>query len=248
LVSDRGFPGFVIKLNNNNIDLKDNQIACGAGAALLDLVKFSLDNDLEGLENFVGIPGTVGGAVYGNAGALSRSIGDFVSKVKALNFKDAKIKKYSREECQFVYRGSVFKQNKMIILEASFNLKKVRDKENLLAKTERIQKIRAKHPKRKCAGSIFKNIEIKDNKKIIERVPENCIQFSEIKIACLIDKLGLKGKNIGGARISQKHANFIVNTGKAKAKDVLGLIELIKKRVKKEYGLNLETEIQFVGF
>ncbi len=248
LASDRGFPGLVIKLNNNNLDLKNNQIVCGAGAAFSDLIKFSLDNDLEGLENFIGIPGTVGGAVYGNAGAFFRSIGDFVSFVKALNSKDAKTKEYSREECQFVYRGSVFKENRMIVLEAGLNLKKITDKKNLLVKIEKIKKIREKHPKEKCAGSIFKNIEFKDNKEITKRVPDDCVRFSEIKVACLIDKLGLKGKNIGGARISQKNANFIVNTGKAKAKDVLGLIKLIKKRVKKEYGLNLETEIQFVGF
>lgn len=250
LVSDAGFRGLIIKVASKNFKLKNHKIIAEAGLNLQDLVKFSLKNNLEGLENLSDIPGTVGGAIYGNAGAFGVSLGDFVEKVKVLNPQNLKIETYNHPDCLFAYRESIFKKNKKIILEAVFALRKIKDKQLLLEKIAKIKKIRARHPYQRCAGSVFKNIKIKDLKdeEVKKGIPKDCFQFDEIKTACLIEKIELKGEKRGGAQISSQHANFIVNTGKARAQEVLDLIDLIRKKVYQKYHLVLETEIQFVGF
>lgn len=250
LVSDAGFRGLIIKVASKNFKLKNHKIIAEAGVNLQDLVRFSLKNNLEGLENLSDIPGTVGGAIYGNAGAFGVSLGDFVEKVKVLNPQTLKIETYLKKDCLFSYRKSIFKKNKKVILEAVFNLRKIKDQQLLLEKIAQIKKIRARHPYKCCAGSIFKNVKIKDlkNKTMRREIPADCFQFDEIKTACLIEKIGLKGEKRGRAQISPQHANFIVNTGKARAQEVLDLIDLIRKKVYQKYHLVLETEIQFVGF
>lgn len=249
LVSDQGFRGLVIEVASKNWESRDKKIICEAGVSLGDLVKFSLDNNLEGLESLTDIPGTVGGALYGNAGAFGRTISDIVEKVKVLNPANLAIETYSKEDCQFAYRDSIFKKNKKIILEAALNLRRIKNRKELQEKIKRIKEIRKKHPSRRCAGSIFKNIKIKDiSWEVQKKVPEDCCQFDEIKVACLIDELRLKGEKQGDAQVSKKHANFIINRGEAKAQDVLDLIDFVKKKVYKEYGLRLKIEIQLVGF
>lgn len=250
LVSDAGFAGMVIKIATRNFVFRKNKIVSEAGVKLGDLVKISLENDCAGLENFWGIPGTVGGALYGNAGAFGKWIGEVITKVKVLNPKNLQIEYYSQKECQFDYRISIFKNEPRIILAVALNLQKVKDKKALREKIKKICAVRAKHPVRGCAGSVFKNIPLGDlrNPEIRKLIPLECAQFGEIKVACLISQLGLKGKRKGGAEISKKHTNFIVNRGGAFADDVLNLIDLVRKKVYEKYRIVLETEIQFVGF
>jgi UDP-N-acetylmuramate dehydrogenase len=234
LVSDKGFRGVVIKIQITNYKFQTNSksqitgISVGAGLSLSKLVQLAAEKGLSGLEWAVGIPGTVGGAVYGNAGAFKKSMKDITKTVTVLEG-GFKIKKYKNKDCRFGYRDSVFKHNKnLIIISTELKLKKGEKKEIQKKIKENLEyKKRVQPLNYASAGSIFKN-------------PHN---FSAGE---LIEKCGLKGKKIGGAKISEKHANFIVNLKKAKAKDVKNLINLIKKEVKKKFKINLEEEIRFL--
>ncbi len=248
LVSDEGFRGLVIQIKNNEFTISGREIMCGAGLPLRELVQRSLTKNLAGLENLTGIPGTIGGAIYGNAGAFGHSISEFVKRVEFLDPVSLKIKSCSRKDCQLGYRNSIFKDRPVIILSAVFQLSILKNRKEVLDTVKKIRLVRLHHPSRNCAGSIFKNIPVRQGDKILSKVPPLCMQYGEIKTACLIQELGLKGKRIGGAAISEKHTNFIINRNKATAKNVLDLMDLIRREVYEKYKLVLETEIQFVGF
>lgn len=227
LVSDKGFNGLIIELLIRDCQLLGNKILVGAGMSLAKLVTFSIKNGLTGLEWAVGIPGTIGGAVRGNAGALGHSISEYLEKVKIL--RADKIIELKNKEIGFSYRQSIFKRNQDIILEAVLALKKGRAQESKKIIKENIQRRATAHPAQPSAGCIFKN-------------PKSG------SAGLLIQQCGLKGKQIDGAKISQKHANFIVNTGQAKARDVRALIALIKRKVKDKFNIELEEEIKYIGF
>ena len=181
----------------------------------------------KGLEWAVGIPGTIQGAVCSNAGAFKKSMRDVVESVEVFDTETGKVKIFKNKDCKFSYRNSIFRKKKnLIILSVKIkpkksNTKKIKQYLDYRKKTQSLN-----FP---SAGSIFKN-------------PKG---FSAGE---LIEKCGLKEKKIGKVKISEKHANFIVNLGRGKAKDVIKLIKLIKKRVKKKFGVVLEEEIQFLGF
>jgi len=250
LFSDKGFNGLVIKLQNTQYEIRNTNVIAGAGVPLQKLVLEAVKKGLSGLENLAGIPGTLGGAIWGNAGAFEREIGDLVEEVKVLDVGGSKleVKKLKKEDCKFGYRNSIFKRRKnWIILEATLKLKKGNKKE-IEEKIKEFLKLRKeKQPlELPCAGSVFKNVSIeKVPKKIREKFKEK-IKNGFLPAGVLIEAARLKGYQIGGAKISEKHANFIVNTGEAKARDVLKLIELIKKRVKKKFKIELKEEIVLV--
>ncbi|MBI2626141.1 MAG: UDP-N-acetylmuramate dehydrogenase [Candidatus Nealsonbacteria bacterium] len=230
LVSDKGFKGLVLKIQDLRLRIKDSTIYAGAGASLTELVNAAANAGLSGMEWAAGIPGaTVGGAIRGNAGAFEVEMKDIVRKVEAFDANDLRFKIYDLRDCGFSYRSSIFKKNpNLIIISAELNLKK-NNKRKVREKMKEILNYRMdKHPKFPSAGSIFKN-------------------FENIRARDLIEKAGLKGKKIGGAQISDQHANFIINTGRAKAKDVLALIDLAKKEVKNKLGVAIEEEIQILS-
>ncbi|MGB9706669.1 MAG: UDP-N-acetylmuramate dehydrogenase [Microgenomates group bacterium] len=231
LVADGGFRGMAIKIKNEKLKIKNYnkklKIICEAGLMLSRLVGEAAQKGAGGLEFAAGIPGTVGGAVRGNAGAWQQAIGDKIVRVKILTPK-GKIKWIKAADCQFSYRQSRFKKTREIILGVELELEKGNKKEVEAKIKENLAK-RASQPKEPSAGCIFVNPK-------------------PLSAGELIDKCGLKGKRIGDAQISPKHANFIVNLGKAKAGEVIKLIKLIKKKVKDKFGINLEEEICFVGF
>mgnify|MGYP005847701749 CR=1 FL=1 len=248
LFSDKRYNGLVIKMENSKIKTAGKDIDVGAGTNLLKLVLFSKDNSLSGLEWAAGIPGTVGGAVFGNAGAFGREIKDVIKKVSVLDISTLKEKTFTKKECDFSYRNSIFKKTeKYIIISASFAFKKGNNqkiseeiKKNIIYRKEH-------HPLSfPSIGSIFKNKKItKKNKFLFKKFPE-LKQFKnkrEIPAAYLISMQNLKGKKIGGAKISEKHTNFIVNIGSAKAKDVISLINFVKNKTKNKFKIDLETEI-----
>jgi len=254
LFSDKGFKGLVIKIQNSNLKIQNEnskfKIICGAGVPLMKLVFKSSEIGATGLENLAGIPGTLGGAIWGNAGAFEREIGDLVEEVKVLDVGSSKleVKKLKKEDCKFGYRNSIFKRRKnWIILEATLKLEKGNKKE-IEEKIKEILKLRKeKQPLEfRSAGSVFKNVPIKKVQKKIQEKFKEKIKNGFLPAGVLIEAARLKGYQIGGAKISEKHANFIVNTGEAKARDVLELIELIKKRVKKKFKIELKEEIVLV--
>ena len=198
-----------------------------AGVALSDLVRMSADDSLTGMEFCAGIPGSVGGGVKMNAGAYGSEMKDIVETISVLNM-DGEISDLKRQALKFEYRKLELPQGAIIVSASFLLMKGVKEKIR-----ERIRGIvemrRGKHPlEHRNAGSIFKNPQ-------------------DIPAGRIIDEIGLKGIKIGGAKISEKHGNFIVNTGDATAKDILTLIDIIRKRVWEEKGIHLETEVRIVG-
>ncbi|HNY97549.1 MAG TPA: UDP-N-acetylmuramate dehydrogenase [Candidatus Pacearchaeota archaeon] len=229
LFPDEGFNGLVIKIDISLLETKGNIIFAGAGIPLSSLVSLSAQKKLSGLEWAAGIYGTLGGAIYGNAGAFGEDIGGLISNVEVWNIEDGVIQNLSQKECYFGYRDSIFKkQKKYVILTAKLSLRRGKPIQ-IRKRIKNYLKTRQEHQPLSCAsaGSIFKNPKGDYAGKIIE----DC---------------GLKGKKIGNIEISRKHANFFVNLGKGKARDVKKLINLVKKEAKKKFNITLEEEIILV--
>jgi UDP-N-acetylmuramate dehydrogenase len=252
LFSDNGFNGLVIKLQNTQYEIRNTNVIAGAGVPLQKLVLETAKKGLSGLENLAGIPGTLGGAIWGNGGAFGREIGDLVEEVKVLDAGSSKleVKKLRNKDCKFGYRDSIFKRKKnWIILEATLRLKKGKKKEIEEKIKEFLRLRKEKQPLEfPSAGSVFKNVPIKKVPKEIREKFKEKIKDGFLPAGVLIEAAGLKGFQIGGVKISEKHANFIVNVENARAKDVVKLIELIKKGVKRKFNIELEEEIKLVGF
>ena len=231
LFSDKEFNGVIIKLDKlNNFKIKQTEIYVESGMILSKLVQASVKNELTGLEFAIGIPGTIGGAIYMNAGAYGNNMSNIVKSVIVLNEK-FQIKEIPLEELKFDYRYSIFQDNKNLICVAA-NIKLEHGNHDEIA-----SKIKENLLKRKnsqpleypSAGSVFRNPEGNYAGKIIE-------------------ELDLKGKNIGGAEISTKHANFIINKNNASSSDILKLIKLVQKEVKDKYKIDLKLEQQLVNW
>jgi len=255
LFSDEGFNGLIIKIQNSKIKIQNGNskfkiIKVEAGAPLSKLVETTTDTGLSGLEWAAGLPGTVGGAIRGNAGSFGGEIQTIVKEVVSLDISRpaTKIIKRNNRDCCFGYRSSVFKlDNKEIILEASLIFKKGDRKAIQKAAEESINYRRERQPlEHPSIGSIFKNVDLKKVPKSRHREFDLVVKndpFPVIPAAYLISEAGLKGISHGGAMISPKHPNFIVNVLAATAKDVKNLIQLAKKEVKKKFNIELEEEI-----
>jgi len=230
LISDDGFDGLVIISKMNKFEIKGNKVTAEAGVKLVDLIDECLKKKLSGLEWASGIPkATIGGSLYMNAGAFGSNMADIVKEVVVLDTSDLKIKTFSFKECQFDYKDSVFRGNKSLIIISCLLV--LEEKQDIEEEVKRISIYRKEnHPVLfPSAGSIFKN-------------PFN------ISAGEAIEKTGLKGKKIGGAMVSDKHANFIINVREATSNDVKQLIDLIKKQVKEKLNIDLEEEIQYLGY
>ena len=226
LVNDNGVKGVVIHLGGvdfKEIEIEGRHVLSGAGVGLTKLIRKTALSGLEGLEGLVGIPGTVGGAVMMNAGGKYGDISDTIDSLTTMTF-DGKITKHSRDDVEFAYRGCNL--SGQIVVNVEFTLKESKI-EVVLEKMDEIYKEKKeKQPLSTFnAGSIFKNTQ-------------------HFKAAELIEKANLKGQKVGGAVVSEKHANFIVNTGNATSADILELIKIIKETIKKKYNVSLEQEIQ----
>ena len=251
LVSDEGFDGLVINLVNNRIKVVGNIIYCDGGVLLSKLVGQTLSSSLSGLEWAAGIPGMVGGAVRGNAGAYGGEMKDNIAEVSII--RKGKVRTIKNKDCKFGYRDSVFKNNSDTIWSVKFELEKS-DQEAIKRKMKEISsKRKKKFNQYDCAGCVFKNVELDKDKLInfknkFPQLPEEYIRYSKIPAAWLIDQCGLRGRQVGGAKILDDHAAIIINVDDAKAKDVARLISLIKQEVKGKFGIELEEEIEYLGF
>lgn len=252
LISDQGFNGLVVRTENTTIRCEGLNLIAGAGSRLLDAVNISAKQGLGGLELLAGIPGLVGGAVRGNAGAFGADIGARVSRVTAVNRQTLEMRDFSRDECEFGYRDSFFKRHSEWIIFVVTLVLEQGDRD-LLERTihETIAKREAKHSQGAwCAGSFFMNPVVTDEKLRHEFETETGVIPKDDKLPAgwLIGHVGLRGKQVGGALVSDQHPNYIVNTGDATAEDVIILASLIKQKVRTDLGIRLQEEIQMVGF
>lgn len=256
LINSHGFDGLFIVYKNNPrpedfmpIQLgEDYFIEAQADWPLFFLVNEAAEAGLSQMEWGVGIPGTVGGAINGNAGAFGVSLGDLVESVNVLEIKDGVVveKVFTRDQCIFQYRNSVFKNNpNLIILSARIKLKRAKQEEVKKKIAEHLAHRQGKHPKGFSIGSIFKNyvgaIDLKEHPELKEFADKGAVPAGY-----LIEGCGLKGKTIGGAKISEEHANFIINEDNATSEDVLALIDLTEKEVEKKFKIKLEKEVKVI--
>ncbi len=254
IVSDDGYNELIIKTEFNKLEFRDLKIIVGSGYIIDKLVNIANRKGLKGLEWAGGLPGTVGGAVRGNAGAFGGEVKDCVLKVKSQKskIKDIEIIERNKQQCEFGYRTSIFKHNKEIILEVELKMQKGDLYELIKIADDHRQYRQDKHPiEFGCAGSTFKNYPVNFATYEVKQGFSDVIKtdpFPVIPTAAIIDRAGLKGYTIGDAQISEKHPNYIINLGNAKAKDIISLIEYVIKIVKEKYNIDLEVEPQLLGF
>lgn len=255
LVSDEGFDGLVIKSNCCGIKILDDGLFFAeAGVSMGALVNKAKISGLSGLEWAAGLPGTLGGAVFGNAGALGGEIADSIQSIKVFDIENNILKEYSKDECGFAYRHSKFKTSpQLIILGALLKLDRG-DVSNIAAKMAKNMKSRVDHQplEFKSCGCVFKNVDLAISPKAKQLVAdlEEFRRFENAKFlpaGFLIDKAGLKGLEAGGAAVSEKHGNFILNKSGASAKDIFLLIQLIKEKILQLYDIEISEEIRFLG-
>jgi UDP-N-acetylmuramate dehydrogenase len=245
IVDDEGFPGVVIRYVANNIEIDGTRVRVEAGAVLQDLVDQTIDAGLKGLETMTGIPGWVGGAIYGNAGAYGHSIQECVESVRF--FDGSKTCELCSDKVDFSYRNSIFKRFKdWVVLDATLRLNKS-DPAELRATADGILKIRNEKypPTMKCAGSIFKNLMLADLPAGVT-VPDKVVREGKVPSAYFLELAGAKGLAIGGLRVADYHANLIYNEGGGTARDLWHLIETLKVGVCDKFGVRLEEEVQSI--
>lgn len=248
LISDNGFNGLIIKINYQDIVIEEDLLIAGAGAKLSEVLAWSAEAGLTGLEWACGIPGTIGGAVRGNAGAFGSETGRSVLEIEYFDAKTAEFKILTKAECEFAYRTSIFKTDPdKIIWQVKLQLTKGEADKILASMNDILDKRLSGQPKEPSAGCVFKNLLSADGLANTLALSDN-IKGGKLACGLIIEKLNLKGRQIGGAKISEAHANFIINADKATAKDVKDLIDLVKQEAKDKYNLILEEEIQYLGF
>jgi UDP-N-acetylmuramate dehydrogenase len=250
LIADEGLPGLVIKFANREAVNLSPRFACAAGASLAYVISLSRAAGLSGLEWGFGIPmATIGGSVRGNAGGFGMTMGDVVETAETYNLKKNRWEILSQKDCQFGYRSSIFKEDPdLIIWSAILRLKPAPAEQINVAVEANMKKRDTAQPRLPSAGSVFKNLFLDNirhvNPQLAEFIDEQEVaRDGKISAGYLIDTHGLKGKAVGGAKISLEHANFIVNTGRATAKDALELINFVKKEIKIRFKVELEEEI-----
>jgi UDP-N-acetylmuramate dehydrogenase len=236
LLSDDGFDGLIIKVDVTGITtVGQSQIECGAGEDLIAFVRFAAEHSLAGSEFLAGIWGTVGGAIYGNAGAFGGEIGSLVAEVTIIGA-DNRVHVVDPQYCRFGYRDSHFKKSREIIVSARLNLAPgeraaIEEKIN-----QTLQARQERHPADALsAGCFFKNI------------PDPKEKYGKLPAGRLLEEIGAKGMSVGGAKVFEKHANIIINTGNATSKDIRQLADTLKQRVCERFGIELEEEVQQLG-
>jgi len=266
LIHDRGFAGLVIRPDLSLLKSKGETISVGSGVSMDDLMQLSIKKSLSGLEWAGGLPGTVGGAIRGNAGCFGGEMKDVIVSVRSFDLAKMKIVERTARECRFGYRDSIFKKKAAgeIILSATLRMKKGNAKAIKKAIAEKVDHRKKNHPlEYPNIGSIFKNVPLTAIHK--EKSPEykkalrestivfrgssfsvKTDPFPVISTAKLISESGIRGVSSGGAMISTKHPNFIVNVLDARSVDVQNLIILAKAEVKRKFGVTLEEEVQIL--
>lgn len=232
LLPDDDFEGLLIKMDNQEMEINGTELKSESGTLVSKLVNFSVENGLEGLEKWASLPGTVGGAVRGNAGCHGLETKDILKEAEIFDPDTMQIEIWKNEDFEFAYRHSKIKQTMKIILSATFALSplKMTKEEQKSHLNEAINFRLQKQPFGFSAGSFFKN------------------PSTEKPAGMLIDQAGLKGFQIGDAMVSEKHANFLINKGKASSKEMRELISHIKETIKEKFDIDLIEEVQIINY
>ncbi len=245
LFSDDGFDGVVIKVQSQVIGVRGSEIVAEAGVKLCQVLDLTMKHALTGFEWAAGVPGTVGGAVRGNAGAYGGSTSDSLIKVEI--WENGEIKELTKEECGFHYRGSYFKSNpNAVILRAWFQFTPG-DKIEIVSGVQGfLERRKNRFPPYPSAGCFFANIRLDKwpgDKSIL--LPK-FFEIGEVPVGWMVEQVDAKGLRIGGAMVSDKHGNFIINVGKATQADILNLVAEISERVYNKFGVELQKEVEII--
>lgn len=254
LVADKGFPGLVIQIAMRGTRIDGNKVTAEAGVLMVGLARQTAEAGLEGLEWAISLPGTVGGAVRGNAGCFGGETKDRLASVRLL--RDGNIVDVPADELAMRYRDSVVKHSSDVVLSATFELTPADASVLKTRMADILAKRKASQPMYAgSAGCLFKNAELvtdddMQRAKKLSDIPgvQEMIAGRRLSAGWLIDHAGMKGARVGDAQVSETHGNFIVNLGQATALDVRTLAEQVKRAVKDRFGIELHEEVQLVGF
>ena len=250
--SDRGFDGLILKNEIKGFKKTGNRVSAGAGENLLNFI-FRLNRlGLAGMEKMAGIPGTIGGAIYGAAGAYGQEIKDNLVRVRIYDGK--KLRRLSKKQCRFGYRESIFKKRKnWIILGAEFKFEEDKPKELKKISKQTIKTRGKKYfPGLLCPGSFFKNIVINNVKpmtlrrRFLKSIDKDKINHGKVPAGYLLEEVGAKGMRVGNIKVAEHHGNLIYNPGKGKSSEIIKLAKILKQKVKRKFGINLDEEIQYI--
>ncbi len=249
IAADAGYRGALLRFSGDRIEqTPDGVVHAQTGAALQSLVTFTIERGLEGLHTLERIPGWVGGAVYGNAGAYGHSMHEILRQARYADLSG--LHALDNAGCEFHYRESIFKRNKdRAILSCALELPKA-DPEALAAEAAKIRTVRDEKfpPTMRCAGSIFKNLYVADLPSgAAQEAPIGAIREGKIAAAWFLDQVGARGLREGAIRIAHYHANLIYNPGGGTARELRTLIAELKRRVRERFGFDLEEEVQYIG-
>lgn len=256
LAGDEGFRGVVIKVKTQKTEVLSDGLLVDAGCITVAVAQLSMQHNFTGFEWGVGVPGTIGGAVRGNAGAMGGEMKDSVVSVTV--YRDGEVVELSAADCGFGYRDSVFKHGGGVVLRVRLRLLPVDTKEGAKKALEYLQYRNKTQPQGYAStGCVFKNYEIKPNEcareaALLAAYPEDHAKIEQffatkkIPAGWLVEKAGQKGARIGNAMVSERHGNFVVNTGGATATEVLALVEQVKNAVHETTGFTIEEEMQVI--
>jgi UDP-N-acetylmuramate dehydrogenase len=249
IVADAGFQGAVLRLVNREMRVQGSTVHVDGGVTLQTLVDFTVAQGLQGLETMTGIPGSVGAAVYGNAGAYGHSISE---RVVSVRFHDGEaIREVDNAGCEFHYRESIFKKRKAWVIVSATLAMVPGDAAVLHEKATGILDVRNRKypPTMKCAGSIFKNFLLANlPPEVAAQVPAKVIIEGKIPSAWFLEQVGAKGIRLGGIQVADYHANLIYNDGGGTARDLRTIIADLQQRIQTRFGIPLEEEVQYIGF
>ncbi|HEY4519730.1 MAG TPA: UDP-N-acetylmuramate dehydrogenase [Candidatus Paceibacterota bacterium] len=245
LVPDEGIDALVIRIVGEHFEIHNTTLIADAGCTLFGLIQSSGKSGLGGWEKLAGIPGTIGGATRGNAGAFGPEIKDFVTRVRALHAKTLEVREFSNAECDFSYRHSFFKDTpEWVLVRVALQLQNIQPEESARIAIETVAEREKRHIQNvKAAGSYFMNpVAPKEVQEMFEKEKGVTSRGGRVPAGWLIEKAGMKGARVGGAIASLQHPNYIVNAENATASDVRLLAEKIKKAVKAMFAIQLQEE------
>ncbi len=255
LVADEGYVGLIIQMANRAFHIEGTHVYAETGLITGLLARKTVEVGLTGFEWAIGVPGTVGGALYGNAGCYGGEMKDRVVSVDVYHVARKERVRLSQDVCAFAYRESLFKRERHVIFGCEMELAFSPDPAQSRAKMESIMKERKeKQPlDQSSAGCAFKNVEYTNESEIElllreADVPATMRERKSLGAGWLVDQAGLLGQRVGDVEVSQKHGNFMINKGQARAQDVIALISLVKRKVRDDFGIELHEEVQYVGF